>query len=355
MSTEAMTKGRQTADDPPTLDDVRRKDERRQELIERRGELEDREAELSQEIADRTAAGEEVSELSEKRQQVRQRKEDVGLAVDALADRVETGRERAAAREAEERLATIKRKCGGIAGEHPRRLERLEAAVEAAEKEVEALNAAHARQQTYRQEARALADRFELDVPDMKTVLPPARAAEASDLMERLSVLRLSGAIRGPRDQKTPAERARQAADRLESEHGEDSPAPELFAFAGELGEEAWEEERERRSDARRRQMDREREEHREAVDTWLEEKLRHGPVPRGTVVDAAREELAEQVKALGGSGLSSVLSKARERLDVRTLAHDQRPGTYWGLSDTDTGEGSPWGVPSDNRPGRVA
>lgn len=327
-------------DDPPTLKEVRRKEERREELLEKLEELEAREAELSQQLAERTAEGEDTAELSEERREVRELREDVELAVDVLAERVEEGREKAAAAEARERLSTIKKKCGGIAGEHPRRMERLEEAVEAAESAAEGLNDAYDRQELLRQEAEVLAERFGLEVPEMKTVLPPARDADAPDLLRRLSGLTLTRTGRRFSRNRRPAERARDVATELE-EHGDETPAPKLLEAAGELSEEEWKAERERRQEKQRQAMDDKREKRREEVDTWLRERLSDGPVDPDRVRKEAysSEEIGNLLSSMGGQPLP----KARRRVDVEILVHDEMRGSFWALPDVDTGEDSPW------------
>lgn len=47
-------------------------------------------------------------------------------------------------------------------------------------------------------------------------------------------------------------------------------------------------------------------------------------------------------------------LSRVRRRHDVRGLVHANRSGSFWGLADPDTGEGSPWHKPGTNRLGRL-
>lgn len=326
----------------PTLKQVEEQEERLAEIRDKIEDLSAEEEALGDRIADAMADGEEAGKLKAERREVREEREDLEAATDVLADRIEQRRWDALQAEARDRLDTIQKKLGGIAGEQPRRLERLEDAVETLEARVEALNGAYAKQQAYRREATALADRLEVEVPELRTVLAPVQG-EATALMERVKGTALDRPDTVGR-QHQPADRAAQAAREL-SEHGEDTPTPEVFEVAGELDADEWSKKQGDRHKVERQRREAERAERREAVDTFLRQQLADGPVSRDEMIAAARDELGDVLEGIGG-GVVSALSSGRRRVDVRSLEHEDRRGTsYWGL-DVDTGPDSPWRTP---------
>lgn len=166
----------------PTREQVAQWEARASELRTRIADHHARERELSAALADGYASGAEadVAALAAERRAAQDARGDLEVALPLLEDQIARGREVAARGLAQERLHEIKRVLGGHAGEHPRRLTRLEAAADAYRTAVEAINTAWREQQALLAERATLVKRFPgVATPDVRVVGAPGRDTRA--------------------------------------------------------------------------------------------------------------------------------------------------------------------------------
>lgn len=203
---------------------------RRERLEELREELEKaraRDERMSEEIAEKMAAGEEVNGLKEDRREVQELIEDLESALPLIEERIRDQKATELHDRAAERIRQIKKQVGGIAGELPRRAERAE---ERAEKLADTLHwLAHAnlRRSLLKKEAEALADRFDLEVP-------PLKSFDRDPMDSVVKARRRVKSVSAPRDSLGMGD-GEQAVGILERLFDVDSPTRELLNCFDEL------------------------------------------------------------------------------------------------------------------------
>lgn len=152
-----------------------------QETRQKLQQMREREEELSSEIADALEAGEDPAELREEREEIRDWISDMEPVLPVLEDRIANRRRRKLRADAEERLQEIKKKCGGLAGEQDRRIERATEALRRAKEQFEKAGEAHVAGEALRVEAAHLCTVFDLEEPDLRSVPDPAGYEEVRD------------------------------------------------------------------------------------------------------------------------------------------------------------------------------
>lgn len=213
-----------TEQEVPTLEQVEAWKARLKETEEALAEATARDREIVARLAalraDGDDASEEAEELRSQRSELRAEIEEIQATIPVLKERIKDGHEAAHRAKAAERLSAIKRTVGGLAGEQPRRAERLAEAVATVVEGVEGMNEAHLRFKHLEAEARALVERFGLPDPGLKTVFPPGH----DDTVERALIkVQDTHASRDMRPVKRPAR---------------DSEAARILAAAGPSEEE---------------------------------------------------------------------------------------------------------------------
>lgn len=156
------------ADKTFTERELRKQEATLRESREKLEEMREREEELSAEIADALEAGGDPEELRAEREEVRAWIDDMEPVLPILERRIRGRRRRKLRADAEDRLHSVKKRVGGLVGEAPRRAERARELAEKLASQLEWLAAAPFRRVLLRAEARLLADRFDLEAPELK-------------------------------------------------------------------------------------------------------------------------------------------------------------------------------------------
>lgn len=181
MTPTTATRAEQIAPDDPAADksftarELEQQEETLRETRRKLEELREEKAQLDDRIAQAVAgeSDEDVEDLRERRQEVQELIEDFTAAVPLLGRRIRARRLRRLERLAEERLEEIKKRCGGLAGEQDRRVERAVEALEEGQKQLRAAGEAHALGEILKAEASVLARVFGLERPDLRGVPSP--------------------------------------------------------------------------------------------------------------------------------------------------------------------------------------
>lgn len=160
--------GDPAADKTFTERELRKQEATLRESREKVAEMREREEELSAEIADALEAGEDPEELREEREDVRAWIDDMEPVLPILERRIRGRRRRKLRADAEDRLHSVKKRVGGLVGEAPRRAERARELARKLADQLEWLAAAPFRRVLLQAEARLLADRFDLEEPDLR-------------------------------------------------------------------------------------------------------------------------------------------------------------------------------------------
>lgn len=180
MSTDTKSSG-------TTLSDVEEMKERRAELADKREDYREREEELSSELAHLHADGESESErageIAADRREVRETAADLDAALDVMDDRIVEATEEAAANEAGVEIASLRKRVGGIAGQHEQDVERARELADELITLVRRVEKNRAKQLHYKALAEALADRFEREAGEFKIL--QETAADLSRLRKR--------------------------------------------------------------------------------------------------------------------------------------------------------------------------
>ena len=173
-------------------DTISKKRERLEALREDLEEAQDRDERLSRKIAEKFASGVEPNGLKEERRDVRELIEDLEAAIPVLESRMENEEREKLREKAISRLQTIKKQVGGLAGEVPRRAEEAEERAEELSEDLWWLFHASLRRILLRKEAVALAERFDLEVPPLKSfdVDPEGAATTAKRKVKGVSAPR---------------------------------------------------------------------------------------------------------------------------------------------------------------------
>jgi len=209
-----------------TLREVEKQEATLQDLRAQVEELAEKEKALKARIAETRAAGEDPSGLQEEFRETRDLREDLEGVEPVLEGKIEERRRAAFHALFEERLHEIKKKRGGIAGEHPRRVERLRKAVEAAEKELAKMQDAYAVDRAFNTESRTIAELTGLALPDMQSVPSLRQDREVIEIVGRArKLVARAGGVSPSR--KGPAESARLAARELKK-RGQETDTPTL-------------------------------------------------------------------------------------------------------------------------------
>lgn len=229
-----MTSAEQIAPNDPAADKTfseKELDKQAGTLAETRQRLEDLREEKAQ-LDDRIAQAvtgeseEDVEDLRERRQEVHELISDFSAAVPLLERRIRARRMRRLRDLAEERLQTVKKQIGGLAGEAPRRMERLDELLEEVRDALEFLGTAKHKRRHLRQEARILAGAFGLELPEFKEL--DVDRSEARD-----AVKGVVDAVSWPRG----VPNGERAVLRNLEHYGVDSPALDLLDRLEELQE----------------------------------------------------------------------------------------------------------------------
>lgn len=195
-----------------TFEYVDRARERREDLLVQLERLREEKEELDDRIA-AAVAGEEVDEdveeLRERREEVEQYLDDFESGERLLAEVADERAEVAARVAAEDRLRTIKKRVGGLAGEQDRKVERAVEALDDARRHLEKAGEAAVLGEILREEARILAALADVDPPELRRVRPPSTYEEVRDRRSRSAKSILST----PKRQQEGARRARGRAD----------------------------------------------------------------------------------------------------------------------------------------------
>lgn len=204
-----------------TLAEVERQEQTLEELRQRLAQLQDRRDELDAEIARATADGEDTGDLQAERREVARELEEFETIPDLVAEQVRLRRKAALREKARERLQEIKKKVGGLTGEAPRRAKKARELAEKLERELTWLACLVTRRTLYQKEARALAEAFDLEAPDLKSfdVDTSGAVADAKGLIRKVS---------RPRDSLTIGETGH-VVSVLKRLFDEETPTPELL------------------------------------------------------------------------------------------------------------------------------
>lgn len=124
--------------------------------------------ELKEKIASALSNGGDPDAPRERRREVEETIEDFEAAAEVLEDRIRSARGERLREEAEDRLRSIRKKVGGLAGEAPRRAKKARELAEKLTRQLEWLSHAPLRRQLHQTEARKLASAFDLTVPDLR-------------------------------------------------------------------------------------------------------------------------------------------------------------------------------------------
>lgn len=143
------------------------------ELRETRTELRERLEELEDEIAEVKMSGGDASDLLEEKREIEEEIDWRERAEPKLERRIRARSLRRLERLAKERVQTIQKKLGGLAGEQPRKIERAVEALEEAEARLQAAAESYALGQVLESELQVLAEAFGIEIPETKTVPSP--------------------------------------------------------------------------------------------------------------------------------------------------------------------------------------
>lgn len=297
-------------DTHPALEEVREMEVRADDLRERISKFRKAQEEANQAVAALIARGreEEARESRGERRELALRLEEAETALPILENQIRRVRESRVREAFEERLQEIKKKAGGLAGEHPRRLERVEELRSKLEEEEARVRSSVHLHGLLAAEAGAISDLLGVEPPELKHMPgedPPS-----------------------PPDRIKPPGRRIREVDR--SMGGESPSALLLEEWEKEPSEEEWKRQRHEENQERLRERKAEREEARERVDSWLRERLKDGPVVRDRLFQMAKEEEL----AIRRDPAEADLARARIRLEVVPVRRKGDSGRrrWWAL-----------------------
>lgn len=202
-----------------TVEDRR---ERLDRLREKVPELEARAEELEVEIADATADGEDTEALKGEYRDVREDLDAHRKAAKRESERLEEAEEEHLRERADDRLRSIKRRVGGLCGEAPRRADEARELAEKLRNRLDWLAQANLRRRLLKKEAEALADRFDLEMPELKRM-------DENPMDTVMEVKRRVRRASAPRDSLGAGLGAEKVVGLLERIFDEDSPTDDLL------------------------------------------------------------------------------------------------------------------------------
>lgn len=187
---------------------------------------------LREEVAEAVAEGGDPEEARERLREVETRLEEFGTAADLLEERLRDRRRRRVRHEAEERIRSIQKRIGGLVGEAPRRAQKARELAEKLTAQLAWLVHAPLRRQLLQREARALAERFGLEVPALKRFEEDPREA----VREARRTVRQADA---PREGLGLLDDPADVVGVLARLFGEESPTPDLLDRLRDLDDES--------------------------------------------------------------------------------------------------------------------
>lgn len=226
-----------------TLDDVETMEARRDELADKLEGYREREEQLSSELAHLHADGDGDSDRAEQvqgtRREIRETRTDLESALEVLDDRIVSAREEAAGGAAAEEIDRLRKRIGGISGQHGKDVEKAREHLERGIEILQRCEKNRHRQLHMKALAEALADRFEHDAGEFK-ILDGGDQRNVRKLRERIA-----GKLERPPNTPglevagvediDPAAKAAHAADALRRGWDETDPrAVELLELVGE-------------------------------------------------------------------------------------------------------------------------
>lgn len=205
-------------DKAPTLEELRERRELTteiQELRERSRTIQDRLRWIEQrkrELTDQAtslhaeARGDSPAAKSIRTERVELLAEEQELeaTLPLLRKKIEDAEQASLQARATDRLQSIKKSLGGSAGEHRNRYRRIMEAHGVLKREFEAANEAYHRYLSLDQEARAIASRFSLPVPELKAVNPPATDQYVGGVRDAIKSLPLADVSERKARERTP-------------------------------------------------------------------------------------------------------------------------------------------------------